>query len=672
MTVEDRETGSVPVQLRGNPDHPYSQGELCPKVNKFLDRVLSPNRIKTPLRRVGPKGTGQFEAITWAEALHEISSRWSSLIAKHGSQTLMPFQSAGNQSELSMGFPNRFLNAIGASRTTGSICGLTAGAGVALTYGSGEADDPTEIRFSKTILLWGTNTRLTNRHLWPFIEEARSNGARVIVIDPIRTMTADSADQFIQPLPGTDVALMLAMIHILIRDNKVDHDFVSAHTFGFDELKAHVESWTPSRAAEICGLSTDEIESLTSTYADGQPAFIRTLIGAEHSKHGAQFFRTISMLPALIGSWKHRGGGFARSVGTYVESAVHSLDRPSLASETRRELQVNQIGDWLNDPSQGIHSLLVIASNPLVTFPCVEATRKGLLRDDLFTVVHDQFITETAKYADIVLPATSQIEADEVMVSWGSPHITYNRAAIDPIGESVSNTELFRRLASAMGLTEPALHDTDESLMEQLFASPKQRFSHSLDQLRSEGTISIDVEPQRYQNGGFATLDGRAHFASSICESLGLGRLPTYEPADEGFHSGSPAQQEYPFVLLTPKTHTRFLNSSYSELPGHGDRETGPFVELCPQDADNLGVQDQEIVRVHNGRGTLTLPVKISGRVRTGLVAIPFGWSTAQHGGDGNANSLTNNTVVTHGGGAAFNDSRVAIVKVHDRQRAAE
>jgi anaerobic selenocysteine-containing dehydrogenase len=663
VTVEDHPSGPVPIKLRGNPEHPYSQGELCPKVNRFLDRVLSPDRILHPLRRTGPKGTGAFEQISWHEALSEIATKWQHIIETQGPAALASFGSAGNQGSLSIEFPNRLLAALGTSEQVGSVCGATAHA-VQLTYGTAETDDPTEIRFAKVILLWGTNTKLTNRHLWPFIEEAKANGAKVIVLDPVRTMTAEAADQFIQPLPGTDVALMLSMMHVLIRDNHIDHEYVGTHTTGFDELAAHVSAWTPAKAAEICGITVEEIEQLALVYATGGPAFIRTMIGPEHSEHGATFFRTLAMLPLLIGAWKHRGGGISRSVGTYAKN-LSSLERPELQDgKERRPLQMVELGKWLNDESLApqVASIIVWGANPLVTIPDTEAIKRGFLREDLFTVVHEQFLTDTAMYADIILPATTQVEQIEVNPSWGSPHINYNNPAIDPMGESVSNTELFRRLATALGLTDTRLHTSDAELVDELFASPGPRLAGvTADHLRAEGTIRIDVEPQRFQHGGFGTASGKAKFASSALEAAGMGRLPSWIAPHEGAHGDRNAAERFPFMVLTPKTHTRFLNSSYSQLPGHRDREGGPYIKLCAADAEALGVVEGDNATAYNDRGTVTAPVRITNRVRPGLVIVPFAWSAADHPYGGVANSLTNPTLTNWGGGVAYNDTRVAI-----------
>ncbi|MTB11561.1 MAG: molybdopterin-dependent oxidoreductase, partial [Actinobacteria bacterium] len=426
----------VAVKLRGNSEHPFSQGELCPKVNRFLERVYSPERILYPLARTGPKGSGEFRQITWDEALGIVAERVHSVINDFGGEAVMPWGSAGTQGLIQMNsLDRRFFTKIGSSRQVDSLCGATAKVGASLTLGSPLSSDPMDIEFSQLILLWGTNTRLANRHLWPFIEKARSRGAKVVVIDPLRTMTAESADVFVQPLPGTDVALMLAMMHILIRDNLVDHDYLEKYTDGFDELSVQVAQWTPLRAAQVCGISVDDIESLAHDYGTIRPSFIRTLIGAEHRQHGAMFFRTLSCLPMLVGAWREKGGGFARSVGSYaavnVDDSVFTVDSLS-AGQERRPLSMNEIGQVLNDENLDptVKALFVYNGNPLVTAPNAELIRRGLEREDLFTVVSEQFMTDTARYADVIFPACTQIEQVDVVPAWGHLYLGWNEKAI--------------------------------------------------------------------------------------------------------------------------------------------------------------------------------------------------------------------------------------------------
>ena len=650
VTVE----GGQAVKLRGNPAHPYSKGELCPKVNRYLDRVYSPDRVLHPLRRVGPKGAGEFERITWDEALTEIAGRWTDIIATHGPGALLPYISAGNQSLLAMRFGERFWNHLGATRVLGALCGAVAGAGATTTNGSGRGLDPSEVAHSQLIILWGTNTRLTNRHLWPFIEEARAKGAQVVVIDPMRTITAESADWFLQPLPGTDVALMLAMMHVLIRDGHTDREWIDAHTEGYDDLAAHVAEWTPERAAATCGLAATDVERLATMYGTIRPAALRTLIGAEHHEHGAMFFRTLACLPALVGAWRHRGGGFSRSVGVWSSAVTDdgALARHDLlAGRDTRSVWMPHLGRTLTDTAEPIMSVFFESVNAMVSVPNTELVRRGLERPDLFTVVHDQYLTDTALYADIVLPATTHIESLDVVPAWGHLYLGWNEPAIEPCGEAVSNSELHRRLARAMGLTEPCLYDDDLTALRAALPTI------DLDELRTIGFVRVPYpeDGRPYADGGFMTATGKVQLRADALAADGQPVLPTYLPSSE-----APTAQ-HPFVLLTPKHHTRFLNSSYSHLPRHAEAEGAPFVEMVAADADALGLAEGAPARVWNERGSLELPVRISERLRPGVVAVPWGWWSQSHTDGKVANSLTNDTLTDWGGGVAYLDTVVAV-----------
>jgi anaerobic selenocysteine-containing dehydrogenase len=652
VTVDDGRA----VQLRGNPDHPFSQGELCPKVNRYLDRVYSPDRVLHPLRRVGAKGQGRFEQISWDEALAHIATRLHGIVDEHGPEAILPYVSAGNQSLLALMFGERFWHHLGASQVTGALCGAVAAAGTVTTLGSGRGIDPSDMRHSKLIILWGTNTRLTNRHLWPFIEQARGHGAQVVVIDPLRTITADSADWFLQPLPGTDVAMMLAMVHVLVRDGLVDREWVRAHTVGFDDLAAHAAEWTPERAAQVCGLDAADIETLARMYGTIRPAAIRTLVGAEHHEHGAMFFRTLSCLPALVGAWRDLGGGYARSVSAWTNEVVDhaALARPDLlAGRSPRGVPMGQLGRALTDPTMSppLKAVMMIGVNALVSVPNTELVRRGLERDDLFTVVHDQFLTDTARYADIVLPATTQIESVDAVTSWGSLHLGWNEAAIAPLGEAVSNSELHRRLARAMGFTEPALFHDDLTALRAALPTI------DIDALRADGFVDVPYPTDRrpYADGGFATASGKVELRCDALAASGQPVLPTHLPPDE-----APSDQ-FPFALLTPKQHTRFLNSSYSHLPKHGPLEGSPYVEISAIDAATLEVVEGDCLRVWNHRGALELPARISERVRPGVVAVPWGWWAQHHPNGHVANTLTSDTLTDWGGGVAFWDTAVAV-----------
>lgn len=664
VTVRDGDDGPVAVKLRGNPDHPYSQGELCPKVNRFVDRVYSPDRILTPLRRVGAKGEGRFEPTTWDDALATIAERLHGVIDGFGAEAVLPFSDAGNQSLLSMmGMDGRFFHHMGASRLTRALCGPTVGAGITMTNGTGRTLDGMELEHSHLIILWANNVRLTNRHLWPTIEAARAAGARLVVIDPLRTITADAADEFIQPLPGTDIALMLAMMHVLIRDDLIDREWVDAHTLGFDELAAHVADWTPERAAAICGLDVDVVERLARDFGTIRPAAIRSLIGAEHHTNGAMFYRTLAILPALVGAWRDVGGGLSRSVGTYQDDLVDeaALTRPDLLDGRQpRWINMSRLAEALTDPALDppVKAMIVWNANPLVSVPNAELIRRGLERDDLFTVVHEQFLTDTARYADIVLPAATQIEITDVVMSWGHLWTGWNEAAIPPRGESCSNTELFRRLARAMGYTEPALFDDDETLLRQALGARV-----DLDALRSDGWVRVPypADGRPFGDGVFPTPSGRVELVSERLRGLGQPVLPEFVPPAEGPHGDPDLVARYPLQLMTPKHHSRFLNSSYSHLPKHGPAEGGPYVELSAEDAAARGLAENDTAEVFNHRSSVRLPVRIGTRVRPGVVAIPWGWWTTQHPDGRAANALTNDTLTEWGGGVAYFDTLVQV-----------
>jgi anaerobic selenocysteine-containing dehydrogenase len=664
VTVEN----DVAVKLRGNPEHPFAKGELCPKINRFLERVYSPDRVTTPLRRTGPKGSGSFEPITWDEALTTIATRWKSIISTHGSEAIMGLMDAGNQSLLSMHAHEQFMQRLGASESIDNVCGQAAGVGWAATYGNSRGGDPESIQHAKCIVLWGTNTRLTNRHLWPYIETARAAGATVICIDPLRTMTATESDVFVQPLPGTDTALMLGLVNEWIRNDRIDHEYVRTHANGFDDLAAEAALWTAERVGVTCGIPAADVVALAATIAAAPPAHFRTLIGAEHREHGAQFFRLLATLPVLLGSWRHRGGGASRSTGVWTRSIASPVVNDVVpTSPPPRSLAQHQMAQWLTDTTMEIPvaSLLVWNFNPLVTLPNAELSRVGLSREDLFTVVHEQFLTDTALYADIVLPATTQIESSDVVQSWGSLHVNWNEAAIEPVGESVSNAELFRRLSAAMGYTEASLYLSDADWLRQSMpGTDPMAMGITADALRQESTmrLTVDEDVRPYAHGGFATPDGKARLSSTDMESRGLGLVGTYLPSTEGL--GGSGGQQYPLSLMTPKVHTRFLNGSYAHLPNHGGRETGPWVELTAADASGRGIAEGDLVEVFNHRATLQLPARIGTLVRDGVVAVPFGWHGAAHADGRTANALTNDQPTSFGGGVAYSDTMVQVRKL--------
>jgi anaerobic selenocysteine-containing dehydrogenase len=656
VTVDD----GIATKLRGNPDHPYSQGELCPKVNRFLERVYSPDRVLHPLRRTGPKGSGDFARVTWDEALRVVAGRVGEIVDRHGGEAVLPWWDAGTQGTIQMSsLDRRFFARLGASRLTGSLCGQTVRAGVTATNGTGKGIDPLDLRHSRLILLWGTNTRMTNRHLWPTIEAARQHGAEVVVIDPVRTITAEAADWFVQPLPGTDAALALAMMHVLVAEDLVDHDYVARHTTGYEALVERVAGWPPARAAAVCGLEAREIERLSRAYGTIRPAAIRVLIGPEHREHGAMLFRTLACLPALVGAWRDRGGGLCRSTSVWASEVVdQAVFDPEDAGE-RRAISMNHLGRALTAADPPVRALFVWNGNPLVTVPNAESIRRGLEREDLFTVVSEQFLTDTARYADVVFPATTQIEQVDLVEAWGHLYLGWNEPAIEPLGEAVPNTELFRRLAAAMGFDDPLFAEDDRALVERTLhrLSPADRA-----ELGERGFVRLplpeDLRP--FAEGAFPTAGGKAELFSASLAAAGHDPLPAFEPAREGPGGDPNLLARFPLVLLTTKSHTRFLNTSYSHLPGHGPKEGSPALEIDPADAAARGIEDGVAVRVWNDRGSLTLPARISARLRPGVVSVPFGWWRHQHG-DGTANSLTNDELTDWGGGVAYHDTLVEV-----------
>ncbi len=630
----------VLVELRGNPAHPYSQGELCPKVNRFVHRVNDADRLLHPMIRTGPKGAGEFRTASWAEALELVRAKVTAAVADHGGETVYPWSSAGTQGAIQQNalHPQFFAN-LGASRQTGSVCGVVAATGMASVYGAGLGADPLSVVDSDLIILWGTNTRLTNRHLWPFIQQARARGARVIAVDPVRTMTAASCDEHLALRPGTDVPLLQAIAHVLIRDGHLDQAYLDAHAEGFSEFSASVAHTTPDWAATRCGLDVEVIERLATAYGSTERALLRALVGAEHQPQGGATFALLSALPVITGKWQHRGGGFARSVGAWAEVADVDLEQFGVSRPDARGLDQPRLGRWLTELDPPITVLFAWNGNPLVSMPNSAAVRRGLERDDLFTVVHEQFMTDTARYADVVFPAAMETEQYDVMPSWGHLWLGWNEPAAEPLGEAVSNTEFFRRLADAFEMSDEIFGRTDLELID-LVLSP------DVDQelLRRDGFVRLQGtdEHRPWVDGGFPTATGKA-------------RLPVVE------WQGSPTDARHPIQLLTAKQQVRFLNSSYSGLQGHREKESDPVVELHEADAQARAIRDGDQVRVTSEQGSIELPAKIGERVRPGVAVMPWGFWTEN---DQLANDVTSDAATDSGGGAAYCTTNVEIERI--------
>jgi anaerobic selenocysteine-containing dehydrogenase len=667
---ENADGGPRAVRLRGQVDRPFTRGELCPKVNRFLDRVYHPDRLLHPLIRTGSKGDAAgFRRASWDEALALIADRLGETISRGGPSRVLPYGYAGNQGLIQCtGMSERLFNRLGAARVVGGLCGDAANAGIIATQGSGVGMDPEDLRHAKAILLWGTNTLVTNRHLWPVLQEAKAHGATLVCIDPLRTATAARVDWHLQPLPGTDGALALGMMHVLIQRDLIDYDYIAARTVGFDELRARVAEWTPGRTGSVCGIAPDDVERLAVLYGTAQPAAIRVLIGMEHRQHGAMAYRNITCLPALTGAWRHRGGGLIRSTAPLFGQLlpIHVLERPDLAPGPRRPITMGKLGEALSsvDPAQAVDALVVYNCNPAVVVPNQAKVLTGLRRPDLFTVVLEQFMTDTARHGDVVLPVTTQIEHLDLMAPWGHLYLTLNRPAIPPRGESLPNTEIFRLLAHRLGLDDQPFNDTDEQLIRQVLDQATHPFMQGItyELLLDKTSVRVrrpdDWRPYDLTPGSDSTP--KIELFSSRLQAEGLDPLPTWVPSDEGPHGRSDLVDRFPLACITTKRHHRFLNSSYAHLPAHTKAEREPTLEIHPDDAHARNIEDGASVRVWNNRGAMTLRAERSNRVRPGVVTVPFGWPLSASAGVG-CNVLTSDRTTDLGGGTAFHDNLVQV-----------
>ena len=644
--------------LSGDADHPFSRGTLCAKVNHYLERVYHPDRVLSPLKRVGAKGDGQFVRVSWDDALADIAARWKSIVAESGAEAILPYSSAGTQGLIQMhSLDRRLFGSMGCSGLERKICGAVAAAGLSATIGTGTGIDPEDIVHSRFIVLWGTNTIVTNLHLWPYIREARSRGARVVAVDPIRTRTAESVDWHLQIKPGGDAALALAMMHVIVRDGFVDHDYVTQYAVGYEALAEHVKQFAPERVADKVGLPASDIERFAREYATTRPSLLRPLIGLEHHRDGAMQFRTLGCLPVLTGAWRDRGGGLARSTHALQFDALDmdGVLMPEVYKPGVRVLNMRDLGKDLCDRNlqPPIRSLIVYGSNPMVSMPNQRRVREGLLREDLFTVVHDLFVTDTAQYADYVLPATSQIEHLDLSPAWGHLYLAMNRPAIPPRGESISNTELFRRLAAALGRTESWLFESDEAMLRAALASGHPWLDGiTYDRLWEQGHARLnrpdDWRP--FATGGFATRSGKAELYSEALREAGHHPLP----------SVSASRTEKGLQLITGK-QLHFLNSGYSNQDRHRRRAGELFIEIHADDARARGVADGDAVLVRNGAGEVRAVCRVSERVRPGVAWMPFGGLVDANGERRSVNSLTLEEPTDWGGGSGLYDAFIEV-----------
>ncbi|HYP02880.1 MAG TPA: molybdopterin oxidoreductase family protein, partial [Pyrinomonadaceae bacterium] len=655
------------VRVAGDPDHPVTRGTLCTKVANYEQRTHSPERIQTPLRRAGAKGEGRFAANSWAEALDEIAARFRALAASaEGAETIMPSSYCGTMGFVqSESMDRRFFHRLGASILDRTICASAGSAGYDATIGARIGTDPERFADARLIILWGTNTITSNVHLWPFILEAKHKGARVVAIDPRRTRTADRCDEHIALLPGTDAALALGLMHVIFAEGLEDRDYLEQHTVGADELRDKAREYTPARVAEICGVEAETVVRLAREYATTRPAVIRLNYGMQRHAGGGMAVRTVTCLPATTGAWRDAAGGALLSTSSTFPVNRRALERPDLIPVRRpRTLNMSQLGDALtktDDPP--VRALYVYNSNPASVAPDQGKVLEGLRRDDLFTVVHEQFMTDTCDYADIVLPATTQLEHFDLHKAYGHLYLTINEPAIAPLHESKPNTEVFRLLAARLGVEEDCFKDSDEEIARQAIDLDHPALAGiTLDALRERGWMRLNV-PDDYApfaEGNFPTPSGKCELFSARLELQGLPAVPEFIPPRESRASAPELARRFPLALISPAAHA-FLNSSFANLPKQLRQEKRPFVEINPEDARTRRISDGDRVRVSNERGSCELTAVVTTRARAGVVVSPSVWWNKLSPGGANINQLTSQALTDMGGGATFYDALVEV-----------
>lgn len=651
-----KEKGKI-VKIAGDPNHPVTKGNICNKVRNMAERIYDTKRLTTPLKRVGAKGEGSFEPISWEEAISTITSNWKQMIATSGPESILPYSFYGNMGNLSAeGMDRRFFHHMGASLLERTICTAAGSAGYKYTMGGSIGTDPEDTVDTQLFIFWGINAVSTNMHQVTLAQQARKKGAKVIVIDVHKNQTGRSADWFIPILPGTDSALALGMMHILFAEHKVDQAFMEQYTVGHEQLREHVKQYDPATVSAITGVPVDDMYRLTRMYGDASPALIRIGNGLQHHDNGGMNVRTITCLPAITGQWLVRGGGAIKSNTFQLSFNEEALQRPDLLiNRNTRSFNMNQLGRVLLEESEPVQSLYVYNSNPAVVTPESSKVRQGLAREDLFTVVHDLFLTETAKYADIVLPATSAFENTDFYASYWHHYMQIQQPVIARYGESKSNTEVFRLLATAMGYEEQALQDSDEQLIRQALDHPANPALKNItyDSLMEHQYVKADrqyIFPDR-----LPTPSGKIELYSKDMERDGLPPLPTYTPLQE--------QGTHPYIFVPGPNHN-FLNSTFSNNAKHIGLEKTPKLFMNTTDAQNAGIEDGDWVTVWNERGSCELLATVGEHVLPGVVVSQGLWAdTDNNQATHLVNALTPDRLADMGGGATFFSGRVDVMK---------
>jgi anaerobic selenocysteine-containing dehydrogenase len=659
-TVSD----GVAIKVQGNPNHPHTDGALCAKVSRYPERTYHPERLLHPLKRLGPKGSGQFERVGWDAALADIAARLQAIAAQgpDGAQAILPYSYAGTMGLVqgdSMAM--RFFHKLGASLLDRTICSSAGGEALTQTLGGKHGMRVEFFAESRLILIWGSNSITSNLHFWRYAQEAKRQGAKLICIDPRKSETADKCHEHIALLPGTDGALALSLMHELIQHDWLDHDYLAQHTLGWDLLRQRALQWTPERAALVCGITPEQIRALARDYgscaASREPAAIRLNYGMQRVHGGGNAVRLITSLPALIGAWRHRGGGVLLSNSGAFPVQRATLQRPDLlAGRTARTLNMSTLGDDLLRPGSAafgpaIQALIVYNSNPAAIAPDSAKVVQGLARKDLFTVVLEHFQTDTADYADYILPATTQLEHWDVHASYGHTDVLLNRPPIAPQGEAKPNTQIFRELAQRMGFAEPCFADNDMALCRMAYGD-----AVDFDELMKKGFVTLKTPEAPFARGQFPTPSGKCEFFSARLAVQGLDGLPDHVPNHEPFN----ASCDYPLAMISPPARN-FLNSSFVNVKSLRDIEGEPLLEMHAQDAAARQLQSGDTVRVFNQRGVHHCKLKISSRARPGVVnGLGVWWR--KFGLDGtNVNQLTSQALTDLGRAPTFYDCLVQV-----------
>jgi anaerobic selenocysteine-containing dehydrogenase len=664
VTVRD----GVAVGLRGDRRHPYTRGALCAKVHRYLDYTRAPDRLLYPQRRAGAKGEGRFTRITWDDALDEIAARWRAIIAQHGPQALWPYYGSGSMGIVQgvYGAGRRLWNVLGTSQHLMTICTIAGGVGTGYTLGDNRVGmDPETFAASKLILLWGTNTLTTNHHLWKYVETARGGGAHVVAIDPIRTRTAAAADEHLAPRPGTDAALALGLLHVVVSQGREDRAFIEAHTVGWEAFRRRILEYPPERVSEITGLPRPRIVALGERLATTRPTGIRVTMGLQRHAGGGMAVRAITCIPGVTGDWRYPGGGAVYDTRGFFRGNWAALWRDDLRPPGTRRLSMTRLGEGLlevDDPP--VRSLLVYASNPVASVPDQQRVRRGLAREDLFTIVVDNFQTDTADYADLLLPGTMQTEHADLHHAYGHLYLGWNEPAVAAPGECLPHTEIFRRLARRLGVTEPSVYDRDDDLARAVLASPDSALAGiTLEGLKAEGWRRLEVPvPFVPFADGFPTPSGRLQFLSPAMAEAGLDPLPTYTPPAEASEGGTDLARRFPLALIAPASHY-LLNSMFANVPELERRQGPPAIALHPVDALARGLREGDVARVYNDRGEFRARVRVSDAVRPGVAAATKGFWPKRVAGAANANATVAERDADMGGGAVFHDNRVEVAR---------